>query len=348
MGRSEQSERSADNADKIRQEKTVELSAIADIRTPRKSAGKRGLIVKTKDFTYPLIITHLSEDVATDIRLQKGDILLSQAFHGKHKFYLICIDPPQPCYPSSFLTVIRPRANNLTPEYLFFYLQSETINKYFLHHRSGTHFPRLTIQNLPRMEVVLPELETQTKSKSIFAARFLARREEVIQKLNTVLYQKGLPRKPIQREFIEELLVDIAVVKQQVLDKLILHDLNELEGCSRHDYLKSLLILAGSVLEAFLLDWLCEIERKDYFMGEEEFTLGKLIWKKLKGHLPQDSLSEQILRKSDQVKKGRDMVHAKVYFNGPSITHELCDDVLSGLRFVIQSRSKRKKLDSSI
>jgi hypothetical protein len=329
----------ADRAKKVSQEKTVGIEQIAQILTPRRRAGQRGLVVKTKDFAYPLDPTSLSEEEATDVRLERGDVLLSQAFHGKNKFYLVHRLPSRPCFASTFLTVIRPKARDISPEYLFFYLQSETIHRYFLQHRSGLFFPRLTLKKLRALPVILPEAETQARAERVFATEFLTRPEDLIEKANAELFAKALPHKPIQREFAEELRQRVRVMKDEVLQNLIGQDLHELEGCSRNEYYKSCVVLAGSVLEAFLLDWLSELEHKDHFASEEEFTLGRLIWKKLKA-MPRDVISQEVVDRASQIKDYRNMVHPKAYIQGRQIDKALCVEVLDHLKFIIQSRKR--------
>lgn len=325
------------DAEKLRQERTVSLTEIAKIITPKKVAGKSGLVIKTRDFVYPLNPKGLAIGPVADLQIQAGDILLSQAFHGSNKFYLVHEPPHKACYPSTFLTVIRLTTDKVVPEYLFFYLQSETIARYFLEYRSGTFFPRLTLTKLRALPVVVPELQTQAKSKSVFRARHLTREEDLIAQVNAPLFAKGLPEKPIQREFVEELMQGIWVLKQEVMDKIIRHDLQELEGCSRNRYYKSLVILAGSLLEAFLLDWLSEIEGKDYFTASGHMMLGSLLNK-----LPGDVVNERVIGLAKRIKDARNMVHPKAYFQGEKIDHKLCEEILTNLRLVIQSRKRHE------
>lgn len=53
-------------------------------------------------------------------------------------------------------------------------------------------------------------------------------------------------------------------------------DIKELDACFASGAYKATLILTGSVLEAFLLDWLSEIDGKNYF--EEPYIIdGKKV-----------------------------------------------------------------------
>ena len=99
------------------------------------------------------------------------------------------------------------------------------------------------------------------------------------------------------------------------------------------------MILSGSILEAFLLDWISEIENKNYFdLDEEEYTLGKLIWKKLKQAHP-DVFDSELIKKAIEIKDKRNLVHPKAYFNSlDKIDSKVCDDVLRDLREIFSKR----------
>ena len=56
--------------------------------------------------------------------------------------------------------------------------------------------------------------------------------------------------------------------------QIILRDLTELRLCIKSRAYKAAIIMAGSILEAFLIDWLCEIDGKDYF-SEDYIVIDK-------------------------------------------------------------------------
>lgn len=328
-----------ENDKKLDSEKTEILQNLCEVLKPRSIKNEVGYIVKTKDFNYPLVTKKLSQGEITNIKLQRGDILFSDSFSGTQKFFLINETTFEPIYASSFLVVIRAISKVITPEYLFLYLQSETVKKYFLRNQSGGFFSRITLSKLRELPVIIPEEITQIKSKNIFETLFLQKRENLVEKINKELFDDAIPSKPIQKEFLVEELENLRVWKRDIIEKILRTDFSELEKCKQNKLYKSFLILSGSILEAFLLDWISEIENKNYFdLDEEEFTLGKLIWKKLKQAHP-DVFDPELIRKASEIKDKRNLVHPKVYFNSlDKIDSKVCDEVLNDLREIFSKR----------
>lgn len=327
-----------ENERKLREEKTIELGEIAQILKPRPTKDIKGKVIKTRDFIYPLKIEKLSNDNASTIKLQKGDILLSDSFSGQKKFYIITDQLNTDLYASSFLTIIRLSSTKVTPEYLFLYLQSEVVQKYFSRYARGL-FQRIYSSDLKKLPVVIPDLVTQNKSKAIFETRYLHEGDNIIEQINKELYDANTPTKPIQKEFILEELGQLNMKKREVVEKVIKGDLKELNTCIEKKLYKSFLIISGSVLEAFLLDWLCEIEKKDYFSPKvDEIKLHKII--ELLGSTKKQLLNQDLTNKADNIRKKRNLVHPKRYFNSnEEINDDICYMVLNDLKEIIFSRT---------
>lgn len=323
---------------KLKQEKTKPLKELAEILRPRKLQGANGLVIKTKDFSYPLNTKELLTEQQTTVKLQKGDILFSDSFSGAKKFYLISSESKEPIYASTFLVVIRPKSNEITPAYLFLYLQSETVLKYIQLFQRGTFFPQIRSKDLLELPVILPDKITQKKSENVFKTLFLKDKVDVIQAINKELFDTATPDKPIQKEFIFEELEELRMFKREVIERVIEGDLRELNTCIEKKLYKSFLILSGSVLEAFLLDWISEVEKKDYFSPDtEDFTLGKLIWKLKKAH--QQIFDEDLIKRADKIREKRNFVHPKEYFNTyEKLNDDICYEVVNDLRVIFSKR----------
>lgn len=325
------------NIEKAKKQENIKLlKDVAEIIKP-KHTDQRGTVIKTRNFHYPLTYPDLETNVATTLTIDKGDILFSDTFSGKQKFYLINEKPKKIIFPSSFLVVIRPK--NISPEYLFLYLQSDTAKKYFLSNKSGGFFPRIPLNKLAELPIVIPEKETQEKSSILFENLFLQPKINILSEINKQLFTKTKIKKPIQKEFIEEELFKLKLFKKEILDRIIKQDFQELEKCRENKLYKSFLILAGSILEAFLLDWISEIERKDYFIKDSEnFTLGKLIFEKLRKIHP-DIFNEEIISKANEIMKKRNLVHPKEFFNSNELVNDtICEEVMIDLRYILNSR----------
>lgn len=130
--------------------------------------------------------------------------------------------------------------------------------------------------------------------------------------------------------------------------KVILRDMKELRECFNRGTYKAAIIMAGSILEAFLIDWLSEINDTNYF--EEDY----LIYDKYRKSYRRADLKDYIstiedlkkpnwfdaAKKATEIRKKRNLVHAKLYINDDDISRETCTEVISYLEYVINTRWK--------
>ena len=134
-------------------------------------------------------------------------------------------------------------------------------------------------------------------------------------------------------------------------------DINELDICYSSGAYKATLILAGSILEAFLLDWLSEIDGKNYF--EEPYKIkvfredGTYKWEKreqLNVYIDQIKEIErpdwmEPSEKAHFIRESRNSVHAKVCLKKEiGINQDTCEKVINYLKDIVESRlDKRRK-----
>ena len=130
--------------------------------------------------------------------------------------------------------------------------------------------------------------------------------------------------------------------------KIIIKDLDEIKDCFAHGDYKAAIILSGSVLEAFLIDWLSEKDNKNYF--EEDF----MVFDKYRNRYRRADLIDYIntinelekpnwidaADKATTIRKKRNLVHAKLYINDNDISKETCTQVIDYLEYVINTRWK--------
>lgn len=104
-------------------------------------------------------------------------------------------------------------------------------------------------------------------------------------------------------------------------------------------------IVMGSVLEAFLIDWLSELDGKNYF--EEDY----LVTDKKHKYQRRADLMDYIdiiqkrrpdwidgAKKATEIRKKRNLVHAKLYIAEGEITQEICYEMLRNLEVIINNR----------
>lgn len=130
--------------------------------------------------------------------------------------------------------------------------------------------------------------------------------------------------------------------------EIVLRDMGELRECFNRKTYKAAIILAGSILEAFLIDWLSEINDTNYF--EEDF----MVFDKYRQRYRRADLKDYIsaiedlkkpswfdaAKKATEIRKKRNLVHAKLYINDDDISRETCTEVIDYLEYVINTRWK--------
>lgn len=126
--------------------------------------------------------------------------------------------------------------------------------------------------------------------------------------------------------------------------------MRELNTCYRHGAYKATLILAGSILEAVLIDWLSELHNINYF--EQDYVICDR-----NGHSKRADLIDYINEikvikrpdwaeeadKAHKIRKKRNLVHAKLCMNTDEISKDVCGKVISYLKDVLETRSKKMK-----
>ena len=144
---------------------------------------------------------------------------------------------------------------------------------------------------------------------------------------------------------------DFLVADYQHLCGSMKEDLEELDTCYSSGAYKATLILAGSILEAFLLDWLSEIDGKNYFVEPYKIRVqkadGTYKWeKKEQLNVYIDQIKElerpdwmEPSEKAHFIRESRNSVHAKVCLKREiGINAETCSKVITYLKDIIDTR----------
>lgn len=104
-------------------------------------------------------------------------------------------------------------------------------------------------------------------------------------------------------------------------------------------------ILMGSVLEAFLIDWLGEIDGKNYFNEDYLVVDEKFNYQRRADLL--DYINEiqkkcpkwiDGARKATEIRKKRNLVHARLYIKENEISSDVCYEMLHNLETIINNR----------
>lgn len=321
----------------LKKEKTIALCDVADIIRPRPDAERRHVDTSFRlpAWKYPIDYKKLEDGVLTDTILQKGDIV----FVGIDKMYLVDTAPVLELHVSPNAYVIRPKA--ICPEYLFLYLKSETAQVIMDSLSMGEVARRITRRDLKNIRVIIPK-----KNDEYYIQAFRVENYPVnnIIQFNSAIQNLNIDKKAKDIEDIldAELVRNLKTYKSDVVEDFLTEDLKELNICFRYKAYKAAIILAGSILEAVLIDWLSEIDGKNYFeetyyspKDGKEGTLAIYI-RDIK-YIKRPNWMEEA-DKAYAIKDNRNKVHAKLCIKANDINEDLCRQVVKYLEDVLKTR----------
>lgn len=325
----------------LSKEKTINLTEIAKIIRPKKNNTLRGKVLATKDFKYPIDYETIAERDATDVELKKGDIIVKGV--GEFRSFLINENPLEKIYAGSNDFIIRITDESYAPEYLQMCFNSDTYQNLMRTQNVGTVIPFYNMKTISELKIIVP-----TKDKNYYKSLFnyqLSPLENKDEYRNLLLNMPKLKdfETTFQLEQIRKLSNNYNKQVQEVFD----NDMKEVEACFKAKAYKATLILCGSILEAFLLDWLNELQPEEKWL-EKDWIYDKKNKKDVHVGL-NDYINkiEKIKRpnwmeeanKAHEIKNQRNLVHAKLCLkNDLSINRELCEKVINYLIEVIHTR----------
>ena len=316
----------------IEKESIVHLIDVAEVLRPKEISEDEGWILTSNGFKYPLNRNEITKKGKTNYKLHKGDIVLT----AQNKFYLFYENNNDDLYCSPFYYLIRP--TSISPEYLFVYLQSEMFQIILNNLKNGMVPLRLKIvENLP---IILPQRDDEYYQRC-FELSFFSKDELSIYDEYFSNYSEG--------EILDlELIKKVHLAKEKTVMNLLKNDMEELNTCFKAGAYKATLILAGSILEAFLIDWLSEINGTNYFK-EEYYVFDKRTNQKRRANLIDyiDSINEierpEWIKEANMahtIRQKRNLVHAKLGINSNEVNKNTCRMVIDYLKNIILKRAQ--------
>lgn len=322
-----------ENQKKLDQENTELLSTVAEIIVPHLVGLEKSLVFTPANFSYPIQLEKIKEGNKTNIVLRKNDILLSRV--SSHKAFLVSEELGGEIYPSIHTFVIRISSIAISPEYLFLYLQSDTVKKYVTRFQTGAVLKTISKNDLELLPIIIPDKIVIERSSNLYKTLFETPKEDTIAKINSELFCKTSPRKTIQIEFIEEFINKSIDYKLRLIKRIVDDDLMEIQHCINIQAYKSAIILSGSVLEAVLMDWLSEINKINYLASDEDLSLFDMI-KELdrKGYF-----DKEVTDAAHNIRNQRNLVHPKKYLNSRTrLDKKSIIKTISDLKKILQRR----------
>lgn len=317
----------------IPSENLLPLDSVSEMLVSRPT-GRSG-----KNFSvyeYPLDYEKLKEGRETTVQLHKYDIIMRGCM--PKKLYMVDEEPRVPIYASPSDAVIRP-LDRIQPEYLYLFLKSKTgqeVMAYFA--ETASCQPRLKRSDFHNLYIAEPTLSEQEYRTTFEIENHYSLSYE---KYNELIGRfQNANQDGISAVFNEECFKEILKNKETAFVQLIRTDIAELNACYNAKAYKATLIIAGSILEAVLLDWLSEIDGKNYFEKEyksrKEDTLLNYI-NSIKALKAPKWLAEADMAHKIRIK--RNLVHAKLGIESDAVNEETCKMVIEYLEQVIRTRA---------
>lgn len=321
---------------KYAHEETARLGDIATIIRPNQpqEEGKTTFSIKLSDAGYPLtsealILIRPNARVA---KLERWDIVTNRFLNSA---YQNRTNRPDLAVANSQL-IIRPHDKRFSVDYLTTYLNSERMRAYFERRKRGAFIPMITGSDLADFEIVVPNQRTNNAAKEFLNSigEFESPKSR-IEAINRTLFARNpILDKPLQNELLSELHSQLQETKNIQIRELFEVDLHEIEKCYKAGAYKACLVLCGSLLEALVLDWLSEIDNRDYFESEVITNLETMI-NKLK---TAERLNQHEAHLAHEIRKRRNLIHPKNYIANTPLEKRVCVDVMESLKPLVAKR----------
>ena len=335
----------AEATERVSEGDTKTLGEIADVLQPTVIAnGKRDLVAKRLS-GYPFEVTLDALEPATDVAIELNDIIVTP-----EKALLVDVEPNPSRYASAGHLVLR--NPSISPEYLLLFLESRTGKALRRAHLADLDPSSLLADAYSGVPVIMPNL-TEEDVHSVFSyAHYVI---DTAEQFDYSVISNADDTAADGRELLSnELRAGAKTCHDQKVGEMVEGDINELEKCFECGAYKATLIMAGSVLEAFLIDWLGELNGVNYFNTDYMVQDRRFPNRRKRADLIDyiDAIEEikrpewmEEAEKAHKIRKDRNMVHAKLCLNSNrGIDEETCREVIGYLKEIIKTRAMRNRL----
>lgn len=328
----------------LKSENVVKLGDVADsLRVRPMDETVIGHAIGQADLKYPFEVDKITAKSDKMILIKKKDIIICDDMDA---FFVPDDVPDNYLYADRGMIVVR--CKKIQPEYLFLYLNSEVGKCVIETEIAGVGLRDIQSKGVEEIPIVLPSDSLQ-------------KYEDAVQ---TIIHKERIYAEPSNQCETEDSVLDIfdneiinkiKVYKKEQLQDLLENDIRELNTCFKARAYKATLILAGSILEAILIDWISEIKGRDYFkeeyMVETQNYRGERIKKRadLIDYINEIKSIERPhwMKEADKahtIRKQRNLVHAKLCLNSDiEINEKTCKMVVGFLGDIIKTRENKYK-----
>ena len=309
-------------------------------------------LVRKRDVRFPFDPNRVSHGPYTNVKVSCGDIMLARGngysravvYEGKGVIYagpdvvVISLEGPH-----KWGKTESPDYREWA-EYLALFLMSDLCDDLLEMVGGEGASERLRLCDLKKLPVPEPAHDlAYYKEQYEFLANPQARVYQLPEELQDAIRH---PKDALDRSLVQRM----ELWKTWQLRRLLAGDIRELNICYRNAAYKTTVIAAGSILEAVLIDWLSEIDRRDYFKESYVKTRpnGETVSLKLGIGLCIERISRYqksvdhdwraAVKCAGRVQEARNRVHATLSMRKGPVDKEQAGKVISDLKVVLASR----------
>lgn len=246
---------------------------------------------------------------------------------------------------------LRIKSNQITKEYLYLYLKSDLVRDLFIPSQSVPNRMQYLYRDFANLPVILPnaDIPMADDPKAVLAyeklyVSYFGKKSEQESIDRYALTRGALSRTAYLDILREEYLKKVARAQYEEVTAYIEASKREMEITSKNKAYKATVVLAGSILEAFLIDWASAIDGKDYFRDPfnsrgEEMRLNEAI-SYLAKRIQEEAHSTWKQRElADKIKDLRNKIHANVFLRDRTeVTQQDSDNACRWLDEIMKSR----------
>ena len=320
----------------LSREQTKSLDSLADVYSSSEYGLREdgGVVLLCGKVSYPVNFDNLPYLNATELKLQAGDIVFPYLGFPM----LLDTTPPFDLFAPLFSTVVRP-VKGTSPEYLFLYLTSDVGRQLQLESTKDHVFNCFSPESLKRIPIVV-----QKRGTPFYEALFKCKHYQECLTLDALISDGNsvdAPGETVESLFVQEELSWIERIQRRKTRDIVQSDIEEINACYAARAYKATLILAGSVLEAFLTDWLGQLHGKNYMLkpyrvnGVEANLVDYINAIAVIRHPEWMEQKNQ----ANYIRENRNCVHAKLCLRQENaICKETCKKVIEYLKSIVKSR----------
>lgn len=220
--------------------------------------------VRKRDVGFPFDPSRVSHGPSTSVKISSGDIVLAR---GNGYSRAVVYEGRGAIYAGPDVAVVKPWGPNRSDktdyrewaEYLALFLMSDLCDGLLEMVGGEGASEKLRLCDLRKLPVPEPAHDAAFyREQYEFLANPQARVYQFPERLRDAMRH---PKDALDRSLVQRM----GLWRTWQLRRLLAGDVRELNICYRNGAYKTAVIAAGSILEAVLIDWLSEIDQRDYF-----------------------------------------------------------------------------------